>query len=848
MQRNNAADALAVIERASQAKNSDEAKRIYQEWLAQADSSHTFVVLFNLGVIQADRGELLEAAESYRKALVHNPAFLQSAFNLGNVLERLGQADAALQAWRSITSLPDDAKGDRRELLLLALNNCGRLLENEKRYDEAEEALTRSLLLDPEQPRTIHHWVHLRQKRCAWPVLKALPGLSAERLRDGASVLAMFDLSDDPAPQLAAARRYVDERVPLDHPPLAGPEPYRHKKLRIGYLSSDFCLHPVSLLMVELFEMHHRDRVAVYGFCFTREDGSDLRRRVVAAFDHYVRLDGMSDEAAARLIRECEIDVLVDLHGLTAGARPGILAWRPAPRQVGYLGLPGTSGMPFVDRILCDRYLIPEDMRRFYAEAPLYMPEVFQVCDGKRPVGPTPTRASCGLPEDGVVFCAFNNPHKYIPELFAVWMDILRGTPGSVLWLLGDSESIRRNLLNAANGHGIAPERLVFAPRALPPDYLARYRIADLFLDSYPFNGGTTANDALFMGLPIVTCSGRAFASRMAGSLLTSMGLQELITTNFDDYRELALALAADRPRLAALRRRVEAARATCPLFDTPGQARKIEDLFMDICGFQPAEDENGAADAATEARMPGLPRLDDAGGDSVASYRLDIHWVPGAPEALGDALTRLERQTTPGFFAADNLVTWGRNNWLLEDRPFRAAWQANQADHTDMAIVWRRYILACAGFHCAQIKGDFVECGIGHGTGVRTLLDYLGGAEFPKTFWAYANGELEPEAERRLRDHPCVRLVPGLLPQAMSTSGPERISLLHMNLHSSNEELAVLRQCLHTVTPGGMVILGSYEWAGADRRQKIELRRWLDERQYRVMPLPTGQGLLIQH
>jgi len=299
--------------------------------------------------------------------------------------------------------------------------------------------------------------------------------------------------------------------------------------------------------------------------------------------DHFERIHGLSDADAAALIRRHEIDILVDLQGQTLGARANMLAWRPAPIQITYLGLPATTGLPFIDHVIADRFLIPESAQPFYSERPLYLPDVYQVSDRQRQSSPAPTRQSCGLPDGAFVFCSFNNNYKYTPEMFGVWMDILRRVPGSVLWLLADNPWAQENLRREALVRGVSDDRLVFAPRALPPDYLARYAVADLFLDAYPFNGGTTANDALWMGLPVLTRAGQTFASRMAGALLTAAGLPELVTDNPQAYADKAVALAMSGADCRHLREQLRRVRAEGALFDTPRFVRNLEQAFRQL-------------------------------------------------------------------------------------------------------------------------------------------------------------------------------------------------------------------------------------------------------------------------
>lgn len=550
---------------------------LYQTWLKRNRTNHDHLVLFNLGVILFSQGDLEGAREVYSRALHLDPDFLQPRFNLGLVYERLGQSDAATAQWLRIENQANADNAEQRPLLLLALNNLGRHYEEVGRYAEAVAALTRSLRIEPRQPDVIHHWVFLRAKQCIWPVYQPMTGLDEATQRQHTSALAMITLSEDPQAQLFAARQYVKEKVDVGAKRLAPKKSYQHKKLRIGYCSSDFCLHPVAMLTVELLELHDRDHFEVHVFDWSREDGSELRERVIKAADYFERIHALSDEAAAKLIREHEIDILIDLQGQTLGARANMLAYRPAPIQITYLGLPATTGLPFIDYVIADRFLIPESATSYYSEKPLYLPDVYQVSDRRRKVGPIPTRAQCGLPEKAFVFCSFNNNYKFTPEVFTSWMRILDRTPGSVLWLLADNAWAEANLRSEALAHGISADRLLFAPRVSPENYLARLTVADIFLDTYPFNAGTTANDALWMGLPVLTRSGKTFASRMAGALLTAVGLDELITDNLASYEDKAVQLALNRDECLRIRNYLQSGKNNFALFDTPRFVRNLE-------------------------------------------------------------------------------------------------------------------------------------------------------------------------------------------------------------------------------------------------------------------------------
>ncbi len=558
---------------------------LYRTWLERNVAPFNHFVYFNLGVALFNANDIEAAKKAHYTAIELAPDFIHPHFNLGVMCERINELDTAIAEWTWVVEHASADHPEQRPLRLSALNNLGRVHENQRRYADALACLTESLRMEPNQPDVLHHWVFLRGKQCEWPVFAPVEGVDPDLMRQSTSALAMISQSDDPAEQLSAARHYVDTKINVDVPALSGNKAYGHEKIRIAYLSSDFCLHPVSMLTAELFELHDRRRFEVYGYCWSRDDGSALRKRIIQSMDHFHRIDAMSDEAAARLIREHEIDIVVDLHGQTLGARTDLLAYRPAPIQITYLGLPATTGLPYIDYVIADRFLIPEAYAHFYSEKPLYMPDIYQVSDRKRVSAPAPSRASCGLPEDGFVFCSFNNNYKFTPEVFGAWMRILQRVPASVLWLLADNPWAEANLRKEAARHGIDGGRLVFASRVSPENYLARFAVADLFLDSFPFNAGTTANDALWMGLPVLTLSGRSFASRMAGAMLSAAGIEELITYDLQAYEEKAVALASAPDECERLRKVLNAERRDGVLFDTPRFVNNLEAHFSRLVG-----------------------------------------------------------------------------------------------------------------------------------------------------------------------------------------------------------------------------------------------------------------------
>ncbi|MBR0672500.1 acetylglucosamine transferase [Roseomonas soli] len=549
----------------------------YRTWLGgNPVSPQRFAAWFNLGVLLGAGGDRQGAMVAYRQALALKPDLHQAAVNLGLALEAEGRAEDALALWQGALQ-PDEAR-------IPLLNHRGRLLESRKQYAEAERTLRASLLIDPQQPDVIQHWAHLRQKGCMWPLRgDGIPGLSEDAMALQGGPLGALALTDDPALQRRIGEAWIARKVPPAPERLAPARGYAHDRIRVGYLSSDFCRHAMGFLIVELLERHDRGRFEVFGYCSTEEDGSDLRRRIIAALDHHVPIGLLSEEEAARRIRADEIDILVDLNGLTRGARLGALRWKPAPVQATYLGYVGPVPIPELDWLICDEVVIPPGQAEHYAPRPLPLGGLYQANDSRAPSLPAITRAEEGLPADAFVLCCFNNFYKITPEVFGAWMAILRRAPQAVLWLTEDNATGIANLRAQAEAAGVAAGRIVFATRSDPSRYLARLGLADLFVDTFPYNAGTVASDALRKGLPIVTLAGRAFASRMAASLLTAVGLPDGIATTLDDYIEIAAAHATDPARHARARASLADGAWARSIGDTAGFAVRMEAAFERI-------------------------------------------------------------------------------------------------------------------------------------------------------------------------------------------------------------------------------------------------------------------------
>ena len=545
---------------------------LYRQWLdTNAGSSiQLFAGWFNLGAALARLGDRNNAVIAYRNALALKPDFHPAAVNLGLSLEATGDADAALLTWERALQ-PDSAR-------TMLLNHRARLLERLGRLEAAETVLRQSLAVDPQQPDVIQHLVHVRQRMCAWPVLPDdVPGLPPAALLQGCGPLGVLALTDDATVQRDLAAGWIARKTQPVAQRLSPATGYRHDRIRIGYLSSDFCRHAMSFLIAEHFEQHDRSRFELFGYCSSPEDGSDIRARVVAAFDHHRIIRELSDADAAAAIRADEIDILIDLNGLTSGSRLQILRHRPAPVQATYLGFVGPVPLPELDYLLCDDFVIPPAQAAAYRPQPLAIARSYQANDRRRAIGRALTRAEAGLPEDRFVLCCFSNHYKITEAMFAAWMEILRGAPNAVLWLATDNDVSPDALRHAATAAGVDAERLIFAARTEPAMYLSRLRLADLFLDTFPYNAGTVASDALRMAVPLLTLCGRAFASRMAARLLDLIGAPEGIAHDFADYAARGIRLATDPAAHAAAKARVAAGAWEATLGDTAGFTAAFE-------------------------------------------------------------------------------------------------------------------------------------------------------------------------------------------------------------------------------------------------------------------------------
>jgi predicted O-linked N-acetylglucosamine transferase (SPINDLY family) len=529
----------------------------------------------SLGNTLVSLGRLEEAIAQYEKAVSIEPTYFEARQNHGDALIDLGREEAAIAVFDGILAIrPQDAD---------ALAKRGIAFFRLQRDAEALASFDAALAIDPDHELAFDGRARCAQMTCNWTWMTPLGHEVAARVAEGRFFNAFYFLaySGDPALQLACAKRFIRHEVPVRLPQLYTGKIWRNRKIKIAYIASGFHGHPTAYLTAELIEIHDRSKFEVLGVSVGPDDRSEIRARLIRAFDHFYDVRERNDREVAAMLNEMQVDIAIDRSGYTANARPGIFASRPAPIQVNYIGFPGSLGADFYDYIIADSIVIPSGQDSFYREKIVRLPDSYLVNDSKRAIAEfTPTREEVGLPAKGFVFCCFNSCYKITPTLFDIWMRLLRQVEGSVLWLYSDRATAETNLRRGAAARGIDPSRLLFAKRVPQNEHLARHWLADLFLDTLPYNAHTTASDALWAGLPLITCCGQSFAGRVATSLLCAIGMPDLITEDLEAYERLALRLASEPSVLQALRDRLRRNRISHPLFDTDRYRRHIETAY----------------------------------------------------------------------------------------------------------------------------------------------------------------------------------------------------------------------------------------------------------------------------
>jgi predicted O-linked N-acetylglucosamine transferase (SPINDLY family) len=533
----------------------------------------------NRGVVLGVLRRFNDALASYDQAISINSDYVEAFNNRGIALRELKRFDEALASYDQAISI----KSDYAE----AFNSRGVTLEELRRFGEALASYDKAISIKPDYEWLFGSWLHIRMQTSDWSNLEQNLRKFQCKIQDMKSVTRPFPvlaLFDDLELNLKAAQQWIDKKYPSNQLAMPFEKKIFKSRIRIGYFSADFHNHATAYLMAELFERHDQTRFELYAFSFGPDSVDEMRQRIQASFVKFMDVRFQSDRDVAALSRTLGIDIAIDLKGFTQDARTGIFAYQCAPIQVSYIGYPGTMSAEYIDYIIADKILIPVESQKYYSEKVVYLPHSYQVNDSKRQISSKKfNRTELGLPEHGFVFCCFNNSYKILPDVFASWMRILQVVEGSVLWLLDDNAISTRNLQREASNRGISPTRIVFAKRIPLAEHLARHRCADLFLDTLPYNAHTTASDALWAGLPVLTRIGQYFAARVAASLLNAMDLPELITRSVDEYEDLAIKLATHPDEMGVLRQKLADNTLSSKLFDTPLYVGHLEAAYSSM-------------------------------------------------------------------------------------------------------------------------------------------------------------------------------------------------------------------------------------------------------------------------
>jgi predicted O-linked N-acetylglucosamine transferase (SPINDLY family) len=580
------ADLIRIAESIKQDGQNSSVEMLYRTWIEHnQDHPLLYAVLFNYSVILTDLSKWDEAQKSLERAIELNAEFMPAYINLGRVYEHTGRSGMAVVQWSLALGHMAAIDGQSIAHKVTALNQSARVLEQAIQDEPAEQMLQQSMEIDPHQREAVQHLIALRQRQCKWPVLQPSERVDLKVLMEGISPLSIAALTDDPLLQLALAAHY--NKLDVGEQPntfFSWPKAANSSgRLRIGYLSSDLREHAVGYLMTEVFQLHDRDKVEVFAYYCGPEAKDPLHEHFHSTVDHWVSLAGLDDDAAAQRIADDGIQILVDLNGYTREARLKVVARRPAPVLVNWLGFPGSMASPYHHYLLADDWIIPPENEIYYSEKvlrlPCYQPNARQRKVAEQPV----SRKESGLPENAFVYCCFNGAHKITRSTFDRWLMILARVPNSVLWLLGSTEDADNRLRAYAEGNGISGDRIIFAAKLANPYHLARYVLADLFLDTTPYGAHTTASDALWMGVPVLTMSGRSFAARVCGSLTRAAGIPELVAETAEDFIDRAVELGNAPEKLKEYRERLRQNRDSSVLFDMPLLVSKLEDLYRQM-------------------------------------------------------------------------------------------------------------------------------------------------------------------------------------------------------------------------------------------------------------------------
>ncbi len=626
---------------------------LYKTWIAGNDNHPALhAAYFNYAISLSNSGDRPGAINALRECIRLKQDFAPAYINLGRILEDNGDPSAAVMQWFTMANQLKAVDGENVKHKLLALQQIGRVLEGHERDGAAEDALKQALDINVHQPEVIQHWIALRQRQCKWPVVEGSDYSPAKTLMAGISPLSLANLLDDPVFQIARACKYSREMIRAPEiAPRRWPTPAAtaHRgKLRIGYVSSDLREHAVGFAMTDVFELHDKRSFEIHAYYCGIGRTDSTQGRIRSAADSWTDINPLSDEQAAEKIAKDKIDILVDLNGYTRDARTRVFSLRPAPVIVNWFGFPGTMGTSYHNYIVADEHIIPEDHEIFFSEKVLRLP-CYQPNDRRRPVAECPSRADENLPANALVFCCLNGMQKLTREVFLGWIEILAGVKDSVLWLLGGSGDTVARLRQLAEENGVSGGRLIFAQKKPNPLHLARYQLADLFLDTFPYGAHTTAADSLWMGVPVLTRRGLGFASRVCSSVVSAAGLGELVCDDQRAYVAKAIELGRNPKALDKLKKKLKTGRGTCLLFDTPRLVEGLEALYRGMW---------------EDYRRGALPRPELGNMDAYAELGARLHTAGPAPEG-GELLARYRQE----------LEVWNET-WPLV--PDARLWRAN--------------------------------------------------------------------------------------------------------------------------------------------------------------------------
>ncbi|MBF0428333.1 MAG: tetratricopeptide repeat protein, partial [Magnetococcales bacterium] len=633
----------------------DVAIELYRQWLAHNSTQPlAYAVHYNYGILLLNISDLPGAKAAFEESIRLNPDFYPPYINLGNVLERVVSPMEAAACWQRLADRLPSVNAEAIGYKTSALKQIARVLG----MAEAETALQHSLEINPHQHEAMEHWINARQLQCKWPVIEPFGSCDKRDLMKGFAPLSLAVYTDDPMLQLANASYFHQSEIGQPQPTfLDHHEPLRATpgaRPRIGYLSSDLRIHAIGYLMVELFELHDRQQVEIFVYSIGPQFEDPIRQRIRNAVEHWQDLSTLSDPEAAAQILADRIEILIDVNGYTHSSRTKLLSMRPAPVIVNWLGYPGTMGSPYHQYLIADEFIIPKGHEIFYSEQVVRLP-CYQPNDRKRVVAPHyPSRSESGLPEAVMVYGCFNGVKKITSYTWHLWMEILRQVPQSVLWLLFENEVAKGRLLELAALQGVAPERILFAPRLNNAEHMARYALVDLMLDSSPYGAHTTASDALWMGVPVLTYAGLSFASRVCGSLVRAAGLAELVCTTSEAFVARAVELGGNPTLLQSVRQRLRDGRDTCVLFDTPSLVSCLEKLYFSMWN---------------DFQQNRIPRPD--------LTNLDIYQEIGIELDQGGVWFGTIENLTSAYL--EKLLEWDRLTGLIEDKRL---WNENIRRH----------------------------------------------------------------------------------------------------------------------------------------------------------------------